>query len=47
MDLSYLANIQINIDDMLKVASCHLAGILTNTNNKADNFIRKKSVIFN
>lgn len=47
LDFYYLANTLININDKLKVDLCYLASTLTITNNKADNFIKKRLVISN
>ena len=44
LDFYYLANILANINNMLKPNLYHLNIILTNTNDKANNFIKKKSI---
>ena len=46
-DFCHLANILINTGNILKIMLCYLAITLTNINNKADNFIREKLVLFN
>ena len=47
VDFCHLASTLISTDDLWKVASCYLASILLNINDKADNFIKKRSTAFN
>ena len=46
-NLYHLVYTLIYINDMLKVNLYYLASILANTDNKTDNFIKKRSVISN
>lgn len=47
IDFYYLVSTLINTDYILKIDFCHLANILNNINDKTDNFIREKSVLYN
>lgn len=46
-DLCHLAITLTNSNDMLKINLCYLVSTLTNTIDKADNFTRRRSIVFN
>lgn len=47
LGLYYLTSNLTNINDILKVDLCHLAITLINIDDKANNFIKKRLIIFN